>query len=84
MTEYTTAQQCPDCNGSGRRYYAREVTDGCDRCNATGVLPAQEPPRHADHCARWVPSLLNGRTQDSYRECTCGADPASPTTDETP
>jgi hypothetical protein len=31
--------KCPDCNGTGYRLYAREVSDGCDTCNAEGVLP---------------------------------------------
>ncbi len=42
----SVAKTCPDCNGTGTRYYAREVTDGCDRCNATGVSwePAKDIP----------------------------------------
>ncbi len=35
--------QCPDCDGTGQRYYAREVTDGCDRCNATGFMALSTP-----------------------------------------
>lgn len=30
--------KCPDCNGTGSRMYAKEVSDGCDLCNATGQV----------------------------------------------
>ena len=33
---------CPACNGRGARLYAREVEDGCDECEATGRVPAEE------------------------------------------
>ena len=36
---------CPACNGRGRRAYGREVEDGCDECECSGVVvvdPAEE------------------------------------------
>jgi hypothetical protein len=36
--------KCPDCKGTGLRAYAREVTDGCDRCNATGRVASPFTP----------------------------------------
>ena len=39
---------CPACNGRGRRAYGREVEDGCDECECSGVVandPAEEVER---------------------------------------
>lgn len=33
---------CPACKGRGARLYAREAEDGCDECEATGRVPAEE------------------------------------------
>lgn len=48
-------EACPDCNGTGTRMYAREVSDGCDRCNATGkVAPAPSGDAQKD----WIEQRL--------------------------
>jgi len=39
---------CPACGGRGRRAYGREVEDGCDECECSGVVandPAEEVER---------------------------------------
>ena len=35
-------QPCSACGGSGRVLYAREVEDGCDECDATGMVDPAE------------------------------------------
>lgn len=40
---------CPACGGRGRRAYGREVEDGCDECECSGVV-ASDP---AEEVERW-------------------------------
>lgn len=45
---------CPACNGRGRRAYGREVEDGCDECECSGVVvvdPAEDVDRWRNRAA---------------------------------
>jgi hypothetical protein len=59
------SEKCPDCNGTGTRLYAKEVSDGCDRCNATGVV---ESPVRA--------SAPEQAVDAAYAECMRNLTPA--------
>lgn len=62
---------CPACNGRGRRAYGREVEDGCDECECSGVVVVD----HAEEVERLTRALARAEAdRDAARAASARDD----------